>query len=193
LSSGAHTSIGGANEISTLGERLRSRRKALRLTLAEVSRRAGISEGFLSQIERGLNTAGIATLQRLCQVLEIAVGDLFADQERYRIHRHERAIYRDFGVGGKKVRITPSNNSMLESFIGELEPYGSTGAEAYSHGDSEELLVVLRGKVRAQVDTETHVLSMFDSLAYRSSSPHRVEEIDGEAAVVLWVMSPPSY
>src|SRR4051794_41479715 len=48
-----------------LGERLRAIRRLRRRTLKEVASAAGISESFLSQLERGRTNATIATLQRL--------------------------------------------------------------------------------------------------------------------------------
>lgn len=188
----AHRSTSPLLEEDSLGERIRHRRRALRLTLSQVSTLAGISEGFLSQIERGRNTASIATLQRICSALEIAVGDLFSDPMS-KVHRYDAAQFQPFGDNGRKVRITPAKNELLESFIGEFEPYGTTGDEPYAHGDSEELLIVVSGQVEVTAGRETHVLRALDSLAYRSSEPHRVREIQGAPAVLIWVMSPPSY
>ena len=50
---------------SALGERLRAIRQLRRKTLKSVATAAGISESFLSQLERGRTNATIATLQRL--------------------------------------------------------------------------------------------------------------------------------
>jgi hypothetical protein len=32
-----------------------------------------------------------------------------------------------------------------------------------------------------------------DSIDYRSSTPHRLTNISGEPAEVMWIISPPSY
>src|SRR5947199_8254720 len=60
-----------------LGERLRAIRQLRRKTLKEIASAAGISESFLSQLERGRTNATIATLQRLSTALGIEVSDLF--------------------------------------------------------------------------------------------------------------------
>ena len=67
------------------------------------------------------------------------------------------------------------------------------GDEPYTHGDSEELLLVLAGRVHLQLDSELLDLSTGDSVNYRSSTPHRVSNPGDEAAEVLFVISPPSY
>ncbi len=182
-----------ATDPHSLGTRLRSRRRALRLTLATVSMKADVSEGYLSQLERDRNTASIATLQRICACLEMTVGELFTERSTVMPHRFREARLNPVGTGARKVRITPATNRQLESFIGEFDPYGTTGDELYSHGDSEEVLVVISGRIEVKVGDSTEVLAALDSIAYSSAIGHRAREIDGNAAVVLWVISPPSY
>jgi predicted transcriptional regulator len=45
-----------------LGDRLRQRRRDLKLTLQEVADRAGLSVGFISQIERGITTPSMSAI-----------------------------------------------------------------------------------------------------------------------------------
>ncbi len=61
----------------TLGAAIRERRKALKLTLAELARKADLSVGYLSQIELGKNSASIETLYRISMGLSIRLADLF--------------------------------------------------------------------------------------------------------------------
>jgi mannose-6-phosphate isomerase-like protein (cupin superfamily) len=73
-----------------------------------------------------------------------------------------------------------------------MDPGGSTGPTQYRHGDSEEVLLVLRGRVRVELAEEVHLLATGDSIVFASSTPHRVaNEGDGEAELV-WVNSPPT-
>jgi mannose-6-phosphate isomerase-like protein (cupin superfamily) len=53
--------------------------------------------------------------------------------------------------------------------------------------------VVLAGVVSLQLGTEVFELGAGDSIDYRSSTPHRLSNIGGEAAEVMWIISPPSY
>jgi DNA-binding response OmpR family regulator len=61
----------------TLGAAMRERRKALGLTLAQLSERTGVSLGYLSQIELGKNSASIETLYRITLGLRLKLSDLF--------------------------------------------------------------------------------------------------------------------
>jgi transcriptional regulator with XRE-family HTH domain len=184
---------GTPEEPHSIGERIRSRRRALRMTLSDVASQASISEGFLSQIERDRNTASVSTLQRICKVLQLTVGDLFAPASTPTVHRYSGAQFNRYGENARKVSITPGTNKQVASFIGEFEPYGSTGDNAYAHGESEEFLLVLSGRLEVTIGDQVHILNPLDSVSYSSATPHGSREIDGKPAQALWVMSPPSY
>ena len=179
-----------------VGERLRAIRHLRRATLRTVAERAGLSESFLSQIERGKASASIASLTRIAAALGVSVADLFephASRAHPRVLRREGRPVLAFGNLGRKHLLTPRPLEHLEVFIGELDPEGSTGDEPYTHGDSEELFVVLSGHVHLQLAERIYELRQGDSIDYRSSSPHRVVNAGDDVAEVLWVISPPSY
>jgi transcriptional regulator with XRE-family HTH domain len=177
-----------------LGERLRAIRQLRRKTLKEVATAAGISESFLSQLERGRTNATIATLQRLATALAIEVSDLFASgNARPRVLPREAREFVAWGELGRKALLTPKPFHSLEVVVARFEPGGSTGDEPYTHGDSEELLVVVEGEVHVQLGTDVHELGVGDSVLYQSSTPHRVSNPGHEGAEVMFVISPPSY
>ena len=66
----------------SLGSTIRERRKALTLTLADMSKRTGVSLGYLSQIELGKNSASIETLYKICLALGIKMADLFSSVQK---------------------------------------------------------------------------------------------------------------
>ncbi|GAB3484476.1 helix-turn-helix domain-containing protein [Nocardiopsis coralliicola] len=189
------TDSSGADGDDGIGPRLRRRRKAKRLTLAQTAGAAGLSEGFLSQLERGRVSGSVTTLQRVTAVLGLTVGELFDESwsDDAVLHRYTEAKPFRFGTDARKIRLTPKGNNHLEVFLGEFDPGGSTGAEPYAHGDSEELLLVLAGRVEVTLGEETHLLGPLDSVSYSSATPHRAREADGGTARVLWSISPPSY
>jgi transcriptional regulator with XRE-family HTH domain len=182
-------------ELDNVGGRLRQRRLAKRMTLREVADATGLSEGFLSQLERGRHAGSIATLQKVAAVLGLAVGDLFDDSwtSAPQVRRFSEHQGFEFGILGRKIRLTPRPFNHLEAFLGIFEAGGSTGVEPYNHGDSEELLLVIDGEVEVVVGDATHRLGTLDSVTYSSKEPHSVTEVGGATARVVWAMSPPSY
>jgi transcriptional regulator with XRE-family HTH domain len=186
----AAQSLGGG-----VGRHLRRVRRRRGLTLAAVAARAGTSESFLSQLERGLTGVTLDTLARLAQALEIKVSDLFEPdhaQQPEVLRAGERPLLHVWRLGHKAL-LTPRTCEHLEVFSCRLEVGGSTGDEAYTHGDSDELFLVLCGEVELQLGERACRMSTGDCITYRSSSPHRVRNVGAGAAEGLWVISPPSF
>ncbi len=179
-----------------VGERLRAIRRLRRATLKTVAERADLSESFLSQVERGRANASVASLKRIAAALGVSVADLFepnGSTGKPRVLRREARPNLAFGTLGRKYMLTPRPLENLQVIVGELDTGGSTGEEPYTHGDSEELLVVLEGHVSLQLDADMFELSTGDSIDYRSSTPHRLVNLGAESAEVMWIISPPSY
>jgi transcriptional regulator with XRE-family HTH domain len=62
-----------------IGERIRFYRQAKGRTQAVVAGLAGVSEDYLSQIERGLKTPTIALLHRFAKILGVRISDLLGE------------------------------------------------------------------------------------------------------------------
>ena len=178
-----------------VGERLRRLRRSRRATLRTVAERSGLSESFLSQVERGRSSASIESLRRVADALGVSMADLFEPDglPGPRVLRRDERPALSFGVLGKKLLLTPRPLHHHEVFAGELEVGGSTGTEPYAHGDSEELFVVLSGTVQLELGGELFELEPGDSIDYRSSTPHRISNTGQDLAEVMWIISPPSY
>ncbi len=179
-----------------VGERLRAIRKLRRVTLRTVAERAELSESFLSQVERGRANASIASLKRIAAALGVNVADLFEPSgkpSRPRVLRRDVRPSLTFGTLGRKYMLTPRPLEHLQVIVGELDAGGSTGDEPYTHGDSEELLVVLEGVVHLQLGPDVFELQAGDSIDYRSSASHRLTNAGDDTAEVMWIISPPSY
>ena len=179
-----------------VGARLRAIRQLRRATLKAVAERAGLSESFLSQIERGKASPSVASLTRIAAALGVNVADLFEAHDARadpRVLRRDRRPTLGFGNLGRKYLLTPRPLENLEVFTAEFVPGGSTGDEPYTHGESEELVVVLSGTIQLQLGERLFELQEGDSIDYLSSTPHRVANAGDDVAEVMWIISPPSY
>jgi transcriptional regulator with XRE-family HTH domain len=177
----------------TLGARLRATRNRQRMTLKEVASMAGISESFLSQVERGLAGASVATLQRVSSALGVMVADLFEPNQvlRPRVVRHERRSMMNFG-GARNYLLTPRPLGNIEVFWTELDAGQSTSEVPFTHGDSEEVVVVVAGEVDVTVAGAPYHLRTGDSITYSSAVPHTCRNNGTVVAEVIFVVSPPS-
>jgi transcriptional regulator with XRE-family HTH domain len=66
-----------AGTASTLGDYLRDQRTGARLTLRQLAEQAGVSNPYLSQIERGLRKPSADVLQQLAKALRISAETLY--------------------------------------------------------------------------------------------------------------------
>jgi transcriptional regulator with XRE-family HTH domain len=181
-------------DFDEVGHQLRVLRQRRRLTLKVVAEQAGVSESFLSQLERGRSRPSIATLQRIARALGSTMADLFEPDGLTRPVLQKRADRPVLTLPGlRKHLVTPRPLENLEVIFGELDVGGTTGEEAYAHGDSEEVFMVLSGTVEVQVGSSVYRLGPKDSINYRSSSPHLTRNVGDTVAEIIWIISPPSY
>lgn|GEM_PF-1890861 len=180
--------------LSDLGPRLRKRRFALHMTLAELAEKTGLTASSISQLERGKTTGSIKTLRALAQGLGIGFSDLFsnAQDERNEVVDLRKITTQKYGSLAQKALLSPKWFDHMQVFVGFLKPGGSTGEEAFAHGSSEEMIVVLEGSVEVTIGDETVLLTQEQSVAFRSSESHKVKEAAGAPASLLWIIAPPT-
>lgn len=178
-----------------LGARIRALRQARRLTLRDVSERAGVTESFLSQVERDVTSPSIATVQRIAHALDLSIAQLFAEEPATgRVVRREarrRVAYP--GLRAVDEFLTSNMAGRLQVILSTIEPGGGTGAEPYTHDSDEEVVVVLSGVLDLWVGDEHYVLREGDAITFPSRLPHWNMNHGETAAVVLFCVTPPSF
>ncbi|WP_213815716.1 helix-turn-helix domain-containing protein [Glaciihabitans sp. dw_435] len=174
-----------------LGERLRTARERARLSTRDVAARAGVSAGFISQLENGKRGASVGVLKRISTAVGISVADLLSDEapaSRPVLRAHQRPVLSSDG-GLQKLLLSRPPIQQLEVYEGTFEVGGSTGAEAYAHDNAQELFYVLSGHVQISIGEENHILGPRDSIEYLSSIPHRAVNIGATEAQAIWITS----
>jgi len=184
-----------ARDDQELGRRIRARREEAGRSLKDVAEDVGVSESFLSQIERGVASPSIATLRGISDSLGTSVGALFEGPEttgrvvRHRDRRQLRHPRREW----EEYMITPPDSRRLQVIMGVIEPGAGSGREPYTHNSDEECVIVLKGRVHVRVADDSYELSKGDSVTFESRLPHSYRNPGPGRSEVLWVMTPPSY
>ncbi len=178
-----------------LGARIRALRLASGLTLRRVAADAGVTESFLSQVERGVAAPSIATVQRIARALGRSIAELFAADERagivVRARDRRRVVYQ--GLGAIDEFLTRATDGKLQVILSTIEPGGGTGDEAYTHDSDEEVVVVLEGALDLWVGPEHFRLEAGDAVTHSSRLPHRNTNPGPGVARVLFCITPPSF
>jgi transcriptional regulator with XRE-family HTH domain len=183
------------NEDRALGGQIRSLRERKGLSLRTVADAAGVSESFLSQVERGVASPSVASLRRVAEALGESVGALFdgpaLQGKIVRVPERRRLVHPQ--RQWEDVLLTPASSRRLQVILSTIEADAGSGDEPYSHESDEECVVVLKGRLEFWVGEERFDLDEGDSLTFESRQPHRNRNPGPGKAEVLWVLTPPSY
>lgn len=185
------TMVEGLNGI---GERLRDFRKKRGLTLQELALRTGLSASYLSQIENARANLTLDTLLSIANELNVNLAELFSDQNpnQVRVVRSDERRTYPLKDGGSEHLFFGSARTALQAAIIELPPYGT-----YSHFDThpgDEFTYVLSGRAKILVgENQSYELDAGDIIYYRSTLPHRWDNISAEPLCMMVVNTPASF
>ena len=71
-------------QYDVLGQRIKARRKELKLTQGDLAKMVEISTSFIGHIERGGRVLSVDTLRKLCIVLDLSADDLLGLERDHR-------------------------------------------------------------------------------------------------------------
>ena len=168
------TSAGAAkrSDHRPLGMRLRNRRKELGLTLQAVADGAGLSVGFISQVERDLTSPSLTSLLAIAQVLDMSVADILVAPggDSAMTRQSRRPVYGpDPDVFGyERISANFPGHVLSGVIIHESPGYRS---EPIRH-EGEEMFFMLEGSITVEVDGNCTVLHPGDSIHFDSMRRH---------------------
>jgi transcriptional regulator with XRE-family HTH domain len=175
-----------------LGALIRRCRKERNLTLKTVAEKAGVSEGFLSQVENAVNSPSVETLIRVCDAIGVYAGDLINQinrQERLVVIRKSDWADVDLPHTGFVTRrfFAPENRNVLDSAVLVLQPEKSIPVRK-GIKNGQEILCVLKGSLELIYGDRTLQLSEGDTVHYWSNTDNQsITNRTGELAIALWV------
>ncbi|MEX0832857.1 MAG: XRE family transcriptional regulator [Actinomycetota bacterium] len=178
-----------------LGTRIRQLRESNGKSLKTVAIEAGVSQSFLSQVERGVASPSVASLRGIAEALGESVASFFegpaSGGELVRVRDRRRLVHPQ--RHWEDVLLTPPTSRKLQVILSTVEAGAGSGEEPYSHDSDEECVVVLKGRMHFWVDDKDYELDEGDSLVFESRRPHRNINPGPVKAEVLWIITPPSY
>lgn len=177
----------------TLGERVRSRRNQLSLSLREVAKRAGVSASLVSQVERSLTDPGVHAMTRIAAALDVPISKLIGEAGRTRdevvlarnCDRHHVGL-QSFGITVESFPTVP--NSTLSAHI---RNYSGTHHGPVSEGTESDdtLLYLLDGAAEINAAGGFWTLQPDDAVVVRGATRSELRPILGSTARVLVVQA----
>ncbi len=170
----------------TLGPLLRKRRRLLDLTLRQLCDRAGLSVGYLSQVENDKAVPTLGTLAQIAAALDVGLDYFVAQPEP--ADALSRAENRPrFSLPGSPVAYEALGSdypgSELSSYILHVPP--GYASETVTH-DGEEIVVVGDGEIEQTLGGEIIALRAGDSLHYSGAIPHAYANRSEGPARLIW-------
>ena len=194
-----------AGELGDLGSRLREERERARISQRELARRLGVSASLISQIESGQSKPSVSTLYAIVTELDVSLDDVF------RVHDDELSIATAVGAESDSAVVArpvvhPTERHVVEldsgviwerltshehedvDFLHVIYDVGGSSAsdERLMRHPGREYGYVRSGRLGVQLGFERHELGPGDSIAFDSTTPHRLWNLGDEAVHGIW-------
>jgi len=190
-----------AVEASKVGNRLRTERERLGISLRELARRVGVSPSLVSQIELDRVNPSVSTLYALVTELGMTMSEVFGDsagenrvvrrlhEESGRAERPETRLVLNLASGVRWERLTSQDDPDVE-FLYVVYPVGAESCPEdalMTHG-GKEYGYIIRGRLGVRIGFDEYELGPGMALSFDSSSPHRLWAVGDEDAEAIWVV-----
>ena len=156
-----------------LGTKLRERRRELGLTMQLVADQAGLSIGFISQIENGFSSPSLSSLAAISKILQMPIAYFLEQPPEGDQPITRKATRQAFQTGAETISYERLSTELENGSIRALivhEPPGHR-VEQLSHA-GEELFYVLEGSIIVEFEDERVVLKEGDSIHFDSNRKH---------------------
>lgn len=185
---------------AAIGARVRALREASSLSLRELALRCGVSAPMLSQVERGDTSPTLVVAAKIAAGLELRLSQLLRLDEDGAVTIVRRGERRRGGNARNghsfEVMTAQQPGQRAELSRHTLSPGGATGASDGGEGGSplhepgsREVTLIERGSVTLVCDGERHQLQAGDCVTFDADLPHHFENLTGEEATFLAVVS----
>jgi len=180
-----------------IGSRLKTLRKARKMTITELACQANVSAGAISQIERNLTNPTVRVLEQLRLVLNVPLSafleetsPLHRGAEHYVRRCHDRPHFNVGKYGIAKEMLSPSGDHNVQFMFITVPP--GVRADEVLMGMGEKAGLVIDGELTLEIGSDTAQLFSGDSFQFSSQLPHHIFNHSDSAARIVWIMYIPS-
>jgi transcriptional regulator with XRE-family HTH domain len=189
-------------EPSKVGNRLRAERERRGMSLRELARRVGVSPSLVSQIELDRVNPSVSTLYALVTELGMTMSDVFGDSAQTAsrvvrarsdgdglVARPETRQVINLASGVRWESLTTHSDPDVE-FLYVVYPVGAESCpeDALVTHAGREYGYVASGTLGVRVGFDEYELGAGASIAFDSSSPHRLWAVGAEPVTAIWVV-----
>ena len=179
-----------------IGEKVKAYRLTNHMTLKQLASRAGCTDAYLSQLERGRANPSIMILKKIASALQMKVVDFFLEPETEEndvVCKATERVNIRFKQGDAKIQmlVRSIQNKRMQPFYTRIEPGGGSKG-SYSH-IGEECGIVLKGILEINLNGKAYRLKKNESFYFSSQELHSWSNPGKTQTTVIWVVSPPTF
>lgn len=186
-----------------IGDRLREERVRAGISQRELARRLGLSASMISQLESGMSKPSVGTLYAIVTELNLSLdriirGEDFTGDEpgpavepevSPLVHPEDRQTI-DLASGVRWEELSPTSEEGVDFLHATYEVGGaSTPDHSLMRHHGREYGYVMTGVLGIQIGFQEYELQPGDSIAFDSTTPHRLWNKCDEPVHAIWFVA----
>jgi transcriptional regulator with XRE-family HTH domain len=179
--------------ILQISNKIREKRKERNITIQELADKAGVTKGFISQIENNRTVPSLAVLLSIIKSLHIDLNAFFDELqgdngETENVVVRKKDQYQDFqkenakGFLYQRIFSTTIQDRHVDIVLLRLQ---KNSRRAMVKTDAFEYKYVISGQVEYTIGEAKHLLGAGDSIYFDAREPHNPKNIGDEDALML--------
>lgn len=181
--------------ILQISNKIKEKRKERQITLQELADKAGVTKGFISQIENNRTVPSLTVLLSIIRSLNIDLNAFFDELqgdngEEDKVLVRTKAQYQEFqkenarGFLYQRILSTHVQDKHIDIVLLRLQ---KNSRRAMVRTDAFEFKYVISGNIEYTIGENKHLLGPGDSIYFDAREPHNPKNIGEEEAVILVV------
>ncbi len=186
-----------------IGKKVKELRIAKKMSTKELAKKAHITAGMISQLEKGSTQGSVETLRKIAKVLDTTLASLFENKQDLKQNNN----YKSFHIVRKNERrkisfpdplykcemLTPDLQGDIEFVLVELEAGRVTDDILPHTKGGEECDFVISGTIEIEIGSLHYILNEGDSVRFNPKIPHKIENKSNQKASYISAITPPSF
>ena len=188
---------GKVKENQKVGERIRTYREKLDMSVYDLAQKSGIDEKVINSIEKGQVLPALGVLTKLSRALGQRLGTFMDDQFKPDpiITRAKDLEANAVAKEGTNVLGYASHSLALGKPDRHMDPFriefAADGVDEVSSHEGEELIICIAGEVELTYGNEKSVLMPGDTAYYNSVVKHGLRALGGKPASIYGIVFMP--
>ncbi|MFZ4199693.1 helix-turn-helix domain-containing protein [Lysinibacillus sp. NPDC056220] len=172
-----------------IGAKIKALRLKKGLTQEELGERTDLSKGYISQLERDLNSPSIETLFSILEVLGSTPKEFFDDEspeQKVVYTKEDQSIFTDEEKKYEIQWLIPtSNEKEMEPIFLTFEANGEF--KQFEPSLSETFIYVVKGRIRLVLGNEQYIASEGNALYFDATDHHQIFNAHAAETKILLV------